>query len=1349
MAVPRREDLPHPREIAAALAARAADVCRYYLRGGVRAGAYWQAGDITGAAGQSLYVHLSGPRAGRWRDAATGDHGDLLDLIRLNGNHASLGPALREARAFLGGRYDIPEPAPSERAASTRRARAADPERIERFLASAGPVRPDNAAGRHLAGRGLSPELAAETLLHHPRARVRVGDALVTSPAILAPIRTPDGRIEAVHRIFITETGGPAEFAGRKRNFGAPAKGGVWFGAEMPTRVVICEGIEDALAIYGQLSGSGRTRVAVVASASADRIAAVDMPATVRDLVLFRDLDEAGARSWQALETRWRDSDVRLVCIAPDGGEGKDANDILLARGAGVLRRRLAAALGPDVEGVREARTGEDRERFGGPGDLAKFVRDALAEELEKLGVSGVDVRIGHDMPDHVSGRYLAGVVEIALADRKAMRGALRHEAIHALRALGGLDGRPWEILESWARREWMDLVDDRYAELPEEQRVEEAVAEAYRLWHDKKLDLPDKPRKVFEAVLNVLNHLRNWCLGHRWSRVEDVFRAIERGEFLAPVPRPDVTGKPPVRVDAIESTWGGLPIRKARKEAVAWAKGNIRGRYWNGDARWHIEVGNSGIGKSTRKESREELEVVRALPALLEHAIRYETELPLKKTRANRGVRAFHHFLGAVVLDGELRRIRLTVREYEDGRRFYDHCSVGESVPWRHVRREQGQTLASTPALPRHTISVKTLFAGVKYRNGDLVLQQAARRRAEGEDPRHMFAPVGDAGEARDPDVAREARERVAEAATAVEWALDGRRDLLAEASADGPPARWVVELDSYGGWRAASEAAAARVRGVLADPACRACLAGMAGAGTDLRDALEAIESRHVADDAAVRALDIGAGAVVPADPPERTPGPGRFDDHGAERAFASGSGDPDPAATGNAEGREAAGTLVAVDENRLRRDAAMRRDAELREERNRMHDGRKDAGGGLRDDRLAERGRESALRGVRTGGGRPGIWRSGLDAGGGHRRPARGGTDMSERDFGEDVLMKRMGRPYYLRDEAPDRLSPSAAEERVGDVVASEAKRRVEEAAVRWNAPTREAVRAASALRLRSETKRGGSVTVSVVDGMPAPLAEATNDLEKWEWWLVVNGPALQRAREGLEIVAGERGVLEGQLGDVGDDLAAVDRSRRFIERTLGHSVQNAVAERIACIEDDVLGAYWVQESKVQIYWMPVAIYSAICDIPIERMTQITLCHELAHAYTHLGLDLNRNAWDTEHFMDTDDRVKEGLAQFYTEEVMRGFEARTPGILGQFLALTERQSEVYTDYQKWVSSAAAGDTALEAVRYAMLEFRNAAAPATYDAFVKSVRQSHGALGGPVPVEVSEEESAQRRLL
>ena len=70
-------------DIAAALAANAEAVCRHYLPHGQRQGRYWIAGDIYGSRGQSLFVRLRGPgRPGKFVDAATGEHGDLLDIIR-------------------------------------------------------------------------------------------------------------------------------------------------------------------------------------------------------------------------------------------------------------------------------------------------------------------------------------------------------------------------------------------------------------------------------------------------------------------------------------------------------------------------------------------------------------------------------------------------------------------------------------------------------------------------------------------------------------------------------------------------------------------------------------------------------------------------------------------------------------------------------------------------------------------------------------------------------------------------------------------------------------------------------------------------------------------------------------------------------------------------------------------------------------------------------------------------------------------------------------------------------------------------------------------------------------------
>ena len=73
-----------------------------YLHGGRRSGQYRPAGDVAGGPGRSRYVHLSGAKAGRWRDPAAGRNGDLLDPIRLTRGTDSAGEAIDETARFLG-----------------------------------------------------------------------------------------------------------------------------------------------------------------------------------------------------------------------------------------------------------------------------------------------------------------------------------------------------------------------------------------------------------------------------------------------------------------------------------------------------------------------------------------------------------------------------------------------------------------------------------------------------------------------------------------------------------------------------------------------------------------------------------------------------------------------------------------------------------------------------------------------------------------------------------------------------------------------------------------------------------------------------------------------------------------------------------------------------------------------------------------------------------------------------------------------------------------------------------------------------------------------------------------------
>jgi hypothetical protein len=75
-------------DLSRVLARNAEAVCRHYLGAGRREGRYWIVGDALGSPGRSLYIRLKGGdhgkgAAGKWTDAATHEHGDLLDLIGL------------------------------------------------------------------------------------------------------------------------------------------------------------------------------------------------------------------------------------------------------------------------------------------------------------------------------------------------------------------------------------------------------------------------------------------------------------------------------------------------------------------------------------------------------------------------------------------------------------------------------------------------------------------------------------------------------------------------------------------------------------------------------------------------------------------------------------------------------------------------------------------------------------------------------------------------------------------------------------------------------------------------------------------------------------------------------------------------------------------------------------------------------------------------------------------------------------------------------------------------------------------------------------------------------------------
>jgi twinkle protein len=92
-------------DIARLLADRAQDVAQMLLPHGKRKGREWTAGSTSGDPGDSLKVCLTGTKAGVWKDFATGEGGDLLDLWAAT-RRIDNKQAFTEAKSYLGVKDD-------------------------------------------------------------------------------------------------------------------------------------------------------------------------------------------------------------------------------------------------------------------------------------------------------------------------------------------------------------------------------------------------------------------------------------------------------------------------------------------------------------------------------------------------------------------------------------------------------------------------------------------------------------------------------------------------------------------------------------------------------------------------------------------------------------------------------------------------------------------------------------------------------------------------------------------------------------------------------------------------------------------------------------------------------------------------------------------------------------------------------------------------------------------------------------------------------------------------------------------------------------------------------------------
>ena len=344
-------------ELSRRLARDAEAVCRHYLSSGRRQGRYWTVGDVRNAPGRSMFVRLSGPEsgpgaAGHWTDAASAEHGDLLDVIRESRGLIDFRDVAEEARRFL----SLPRPEPRQAPAPVRTpAAAGSPEAARRLIAMSRPIR-RTLVETYLRNRGIETVHDGDALRYHPRCHYRPDDGSPVQgwPAMIAAVTDLGGGITGAHRTWLAPDGsGKAAVGTPRRAMGCLLGHAVRFGAAGDV-LAAGEGIETMLSLRLALPA-----MPMAAALSASHLAALLLPPALRRLYIARDADAAGGTALAALTERAAAAGIEALALSPRLG---DFNEDLQAFGPGALRVALRPQLAPQdaVRFIREAsvRTG-------------------------------------------------------------------------------------------------------------------------------------------------------------------------------------------------------------------------------------------------------------------------------------------------------------------------------------------------------------------------------------------------------------------------------------------------------------------------------------------------------------------------------------------------------------------------------------------------------------------------------------------------------------------------------------------------------------------------------------------------------------------------------------------------------------------------------------------------------------------------------------------------------------------------------------------------------------------------------------------------------------------------------
>lgn len=287
-----------------------------------------------------------------------------------------------------------------------------------------------------------------------------------------------------------------------------------------------------------------------------------------------------------------------------------------------------------------------------------------------------------------------------------------------------------------------------------------------------------------------------------------------------------------------------------------------------------------------------------------------------------------------------------------------------------------------------------------------------------------------------------------------------------------------------------------------------------------------------------------------------------------------------------------------------------------------------------------------------------------------------------------------------------------------------VPAEVEGRVKRVRDQARSTVQEALRTECRLSMRTsdeadENRAGAQVPVEVAPGYPAILTDLTfpDDLELI-LLLGKHRSALRQTSTGLGGLRSLREELSRRSGfephvqTTDAELASV---KNWADELLSLLDKHDPLKVVLGVRDDWLGVYQYQvgiliedefainRATIQLYWGVIGLSAEWMGCTVEDLALVVLTHELAHAYTQLGADIEGRRWPALAFCNAERGLKEGLAQYYTDRVLTRLERRHPGAVKVYRAMLPGQPADYRTHEGWVT-----DFSPESVRRAMLEVR-----------------------------------------